>query len=111
MSDQAPVVDKKGPPTSAELLAILSSVGSPNIKPGGETDLATLFDNNLVILENLPCLFTDATLVSLAEHVPKKGKILASGVMEYPGHDLRIGYVSFEKKKPVIYVHSLASLG
>jgi hypothetical protein len=54
----------------------------------------------LVVLENLPCLFSDATLKSIIGHVPCKGRVLSSRIFQQTDKmNSYSAHVTFEKKE------------
>lgn len=55
--------------------------------------------HGLVVLENLPCLFSDATLKSIISHVPCKGKVVNSKIFQSEKSNSYFAHVQFEKKE------------
>jgi hypothetical protein len=59
----------------------------------------------IVVLENLPCLFSDATLKSIIGHVPCKGRVLSSRIFQQSDKTSAYSmssysaHVTFEKKE------------
>jgi hypothetical protein len=52
----------------------------------------------LVVLENLPSLFSEATLMSIIAHVPCKGKVLSSRIFQSDKVKI-VAHVMFEKRE------------
>ena len=61
----------------------------------GESPQNTLA--GLVVLENLPCLFSDATLKSIIAHVPCKGKVISSRIFHNDKAKI-VAHVQFERR-------------
>lgn len=81
--------------TNAALAA--GGSGSPSTASSTTTTAtAVVVTPGLVILENLPCLFSDATLKSIISHVPCKGKVLRSSIQRSESTTSFFAHVQFE---------------